>query len=361
MPAPVETMEAYADALVLELGRMSRQWPGATLSSVFLGGGTPSIMPAKALSRVLGAVREGFELLPNAEFTSEANPGTLEAEWLSTAMACGLNRLSLGVQAAQDALLSAIGRVHTFEEAQSAVALARACGVENLNLDLMFGLPGQRLSDYRATVEAAAALRPEHLSAYSLILEPNTPLYDAVMAGRVALPTEDETADMYEQGIAWLADAGFRRYEISNFARPGYECRHNLGYWRGAYYLGAGAAAHGMLPPRDEGQAYLRYGNAPDVDAYIRALLAGNPPPAQETPVTPREAMFETMMLSLRTTTGVSEAEFAGKHGVALRARYGQALDGLAADGLGRFEAGRFFLTARGLALQNDALLRLMD
>ncbi len=369
-PENAETVAAYCLALQKEIRLAGEKYAGAKVSSVFLGGGTPSVVPFREMAEVLGTLRACFDLLPGAEFTAEANPGTLEADWLQTAMRYGLNRLSLGVQAAQDGLLRGIGRIHTFAQAKSAVRLARSCGINNLNLDLMFGLPGQTLEAYRESMEATVALAPEHVSAYSLILEEGTPLESMVEQGRALLPDEEETAEMYEQGARWLAGAGYERYEISNFARPGHACRHNLGYWQGAWYLGLGAAAHSMLPPdADEaagGAARVRRANTSDLRRYIAAMQTDGEAVAQRTPISAQEAMFETMMLGLRMTEGVSERAFLERHGMALTARYGGPLERLVREGLGQWLGAtpghrRFALTARGLEMQNAALLRLME
>ncbi|MEG0995923.1 MAG: hypothetical protein RSH26_03100, partial [Clostridia bacterium] len=224
---------------------------------------------------------------------------------------------------------------------------------------------GQTLADYRESIERLCALRPEHISAYSLILEEGTPLYEDVRSGVCTLGDDDLTADMYEQGILWLEQRGYRRYEVSNFAREGYACRHNCGYWQGAWYVGLGIAAHSLLSPsaeqRSRGVLRVRRANTTNRDAYVRALAAGEAAPAEEQEIGAQEAMFETMMLGLRMVKGVSEADFQRLHGRSLRGRYGQALDSLVRDGLGLWSAdGRFALTSRGLELQNDALLRLM-
>lgn len=368
--ASAQTVAAYCFALEKEIRLMGERYPDAVVNTVFLGGGTPSVVSPEAMRGVLAQLRRSFFLLPDAEFTTEANPGTLTREWLDMALEMGVNRLSLGVQSANDKLLAAIGRIHTFEQAQAAVQLARAAGIRNLSLDAMFGLPGQRLTDHMETLAALHALHPDHISAYSLILEEGTPLEAMVQNGMCTLPTEDETAAMYEQGIARLENAGYHRYEVSNFAREGRECRHNIGYWQGAWYLGLGVAAHSMLPPdaaqRAAGAVRVRRGNAEDVQAYIAALTDGRPAPAETQPVNAEDAMFETMMLGLRMTRGVSEQAFEAQHGLALTHRYGPQLDRLTREGLGLWLTdgvhGRSFaLTPRGIEVQNDVLLRFMQ
>lgn len=353
-------MAAYCAALENEIRQMGERFARARVSTVFLGGGTPTLVPPARMGQVLDTLHSSFTFLPDVEFTSEGNPGTLTGEWLDMAMRRGLNRLSMGVQAAQDELLRRIGRIHSFAEARDAVALARAHGVRNLNLDVVFGLPGQTREAYLDTLRAVAELGPEHLSAYSLILEEGTRLWRDVEAGRTALPDDEETAAMYEEGIDWLARAGYERYEISNFAKPGFACRHNLGYWQGAWYLGLGVAAHSMLPPdaerQQDGVVRVRWAHGTDVSAYIR----GQDVP-EAVPIGAEEAMFETLMLGLRTTAGVSEERFGRLHGRSLQTQYGRRLKELAAEGLGAWRGDSFALTPRGLEVQNEVLLRLMD
>lgn len=369
-PADAETVAAYCSALKKEIVLTAEKYPGARISTVFLGGGTPTLVPAAELRAVLEELRRRFDILPDAEITAEGNPGTLSPQWLEAACACGLNRLSLGVQAAQDRLLRAIGRIHTFAQAREAVAMARAFGIRNLNVDLMSGLPGQTLQDWRESIDAAVALDVEHVSAYSLILEEGTPLWRMVEAGSVRLPDDELTAEMYEQGVAWLEAAGYKRYEISNFARPGMRCRHNVGYWQGSWYAGLGVAAHSMLPPdasqATQGAVRIRRANTESLADYLHALTVQKIlPPAEITPVERQEAMFETMMLGLRMTDGVAERDFERLHGETMAQVYGPALEMLAREGLGAWSAGaagerRFFLTPRGLEVQNEALMALM-
>lgn len=364
--AGYETMAAYCSALVKEICAAGEKYPDAQVSTVFLGGGTPSILPPDLMKGVLDALRQSFTLLPGAEFTSEANPGTLTEAWLETLLGAGLNRLSLGVQAAQDGLLKRIGRIHNFADAGESIRLAQRMGLQNINADVMYGLPGQTCDDYLDTLRSLCGLGVSHLSAYSLILEEGTPLTRMVEAGELSVPDEDACAEMTEAGIALLAENGFRQYEISNYAKPGYACRHNIGYWQGAWYLGLGAAAHGMVPPTEQekqaGAVRVRIANPAEVGQYI-ALSPRLP--AEREGILAEEAMFETMMLGLRMNEGVSLARFEKLHGQSMTARYGDRLETLIRDGLGCWrdapDGKAFALTQRGLLLQNEALLRLME
>lgn len=354
-------MAAYVTAVLRE-ARAAREELGETeMETVFLGGGTPSLLPPPLLTRLLAGVGELFPVKHGAEFTSECNPGTLTPAWLEAAEKAGVNRLSMGMQAAQPELLHRLGRIHDMAAVEDSVRMARAAGIRNLNLDLMFGLPGQRLSDWQDTLEAALALAPEHLSCYGLIPEEGTPLYDALARGELTLPPEEEERAMYDWTLTRLASAGFQQYEISNFALPGKNCRHNLGYWRQVPYLGLGPSAASMLPGRAPGEFCRRRTNVRDLSAYLRQGEQGVFTPAEDTAITVEEARFETMMLGLRMTQGVSEADFLAMHGVPLAAVYGGRLEALAAQGLVQRVAGCWRLTRRGMDVQNAVLVALMD
>ena len=354
-------MPAYVTAMLQEAAHARKALGPQPISTVFLGGGTPSVLPAEELRRLLRGVMEQFPLEPGAEFTSEANPGTLTEAWLDTAVSLGVNRLSLGMQAAQAPLLRTLGRIHTLEQVREAVDLARQAGVKNLSLDLMFGLPGQTLADWAETLEAALDLAPEHLSCYGLIPEEGTPLGEAIHRGEVTLPSEEEERAMYDMALQRLHQAGFMQYEISNLARPGYACAHNLGYWRQVPYLGLGVGAASMLPGRQSGEAYRRRTNVRDLASYLRQGETGNFAPAEEESITPAEACFETMMLGLRTSEGVSERAFMAMHGVPLEQMYGQRLTALASRGLMEKHGEWWRLTRRGMDVQNAVLVELME
>lgn len=364
-PAPGE-VEAYCDALIQEISLTARRFGNLPVDTVFLGGGTPSLIPAGEMSRVLRALRTSFAIQPGAEFTSEANPGTLTDHWLDAVTEAGVNRLSIGVQAIQPELLRTLGRIHTFEQAKESLDMARRHGIDNLNADAMFGLPGQTAAQYADTLRALAALQVTHLSAYSLILEEGTPLHDRVQAGQIALPDEDEVADQMEQGIDLLEKLGYARYEISNFARPKFACRHNLGYWRQKPYLGLGLSAASLLPAQENADrvCYVRQTNTDDLKPYLRMIGEGQLPVAACEPVGREDAMFETVMLGLRTVAGVSYAAFERMHGRNLAEVYGAAIETLQAQGLLQpmeNRATRLALNRRGLALQNTALMPFME
>jgi len=363
--ATPDVIAAYCHALEKEIVLSSKTYGKFPVDTVFLGGGTPSIVPAPLMHEVLSTLRRHFSVLQDSEFTSEANPGTLTDEWLDVLVEAGMNRLSIGVQAIQVPLLRTLGRIHHFPQALEALRMAQRHGLTNLNADAMFGLPGQTQTDYQDTLHALADTGITHISAYSLILEEGTPLYQQVKNRELTVPDDDETADMLESGVHLLEKLGFHRYEISNFAKENYECKHNLGYWRKKRYLGLGVSAASLLPPpNDDPKAcYLRQKNTESVRKYIRMLSEGKMPIAASTSVYADEAMFETVMLGLRTVDGLRYADFERMHGRNLSEVYGDAIQTLAKAGLLQPsipQSPRLALNERGLLLQNTALLAFM-
>lgn len=355
-------MERYVNSLTREAELSAAETPGAEINTVFFGGGTPSIVPAPLMRKVTRKLQECFSIPNGIEFTSEANPGTLTDAWLETMTEAGMNRLSVGVQAKQDRLLRLLGRIHNFPQAKDALNMARKHGIENLSADLMYGLPTQTLDDYLESIRATADLGVQHISAYSLKVEENTKLYSMIRTGEAALPGEDDTADMMEAGIDLLETLGYRRYEISNFAKPGFESRHNLAYWRQRHYLGLGLNAASMLP--SDSVAYNRRTNADSIDTYCGLLAEGRLPIRETIPIGRDEAMFESIMLGLRTADGVAFVDFERMHGVKLTGVYGAAIRELREKGwLEPVNPAnpRLALNRRGLAVQNSALMPFLE
>ena len=351
----------YIEGLCKEITLAAAQWPDAEIETVYFGGGTPSIVPIKLMQDVLTHLHSCFHMPYGIEFTSEANPGTVTEEWLKVMVAAGMNRLSLGMQAGQDRLLQLLGRIHRFEQVGETLEMACRHGIKNLSVDLMYGLPTQMLQDYLDSIRAAAERGVQHISAYGLKVEEDTRLQTMIQNGELVLPDEDETADMMDQGVALLRELGYQRYEISNFAKPGFESRHNLVYWRQKYYLGLGLNAASMLP--SENAAYLRQSNTASLPEYHQLLAENRLPVAEIIPIREEEALFETVMLGLRTTKGVGYAAFEAMHGVKLLDVYGQAIAKLRAGGLLQpiDDADPYLaLNDRGLALQNTALMPFM-
>lgn len=334
-----EAIEPYLRALRGEIRAQGERWAaGRTVTSVFFGGGTPSLLSGGQVQALLDELRAAFAFSPDAEITLEGNPGTLTRENLRAYRQAGVNRLSLGVQSFSDALLARVGRIHTAKQAEEAVSLARETGFDNLNLDLMYGLPGQTEEDFSQSVRRAAQLGVEHLSLYSLILEEGTPLFRAVQAGECALPDDETTLAMQHAAEAFLSQAGYTRYEISNYAKEGRECRHNLLYWSRGEYLGLGCAAHSLMEE-------TRFSNPERLDEYLAGARA-----ASIERLTPSDRYEEQVMLGLRTREGVPESLFTGREPVVAR-----LIDG----GFLARENGRVHATQTGADLLNALILEL--
>lgn len=335
-------MVPYVRRLTEEIKEKAR--PEYKISTLYIGGGTPSLLPPALMAEVLSALRARFSFAPDAECSCECNPGTVTEAFLDVLKAGGINRLSFGAQAGQERLLRLLGRIHTWEQVVSSVGMARAAGFENINLDLMLGLPAQTVKDVKETLEKALALSPTHLSCYGLIVEEGTPLKARIDGGEWTLPEEAAERDMYESCRSTLAEHGFRQYEISNFALPGFACRHNVDCWHRKEYLGVGSAACGFV-------GGVRYQNPRSLAAYLRGA------PAEETLLSPADARFESVMLGLRLTEGLSEAGFEAMHGMTLDEAFPGKMDRSIRAGLLKRENGFLALTRRGMDLQNRVLV----
>lgn len=352
------TMAAYVDALLREADVMAVNAKDTPIQTVFIGGGTPSILPAELLTKLLSGLHERFNIPAGIEFTSEANPGTLTEEWLTAAQNGGMNRLSMGMQASQPELLRTLGRIHQYEDVVDSVRLAQETGIHNINIDLMFGLPGQTPSMWRDSLDAALSLNVQHMSCYGLIPEEGTPLTRDMDAGRLTLPDEDDERIMYDDTLNILASHGFAQYEISNFAKPGYECRHNIGYWTQVPYIGLGTSAASYLPTRSGG---LRLTNPANIHDYIAMVDEQGWRRRDRVNLLPEDARFETLMLGLRMTRGVSESDFAARHGIALDNYCGDILRKQEVQGLLTHQNGCWALTRRGMDVQNAILVEIME
>jgi len=328
-------MAAYAAACTTELRRRGESQPVPPATSVFFGGGTPSLLPAELLVGILDAVRRTGD----AEVTVECNPDTVTPELLAAYRAGGVNRLSFGVQSMAPPVLAALGRTHDPAGVERAVAAARGAGFDNFNVDLIYGAAGETPADWRATLDAVLALDPPHVSAYALTVEPGTPLARRIEAGAVDGPDDDDQAEKYLAADAALTAAGRPWYEISNWSRPGRECRHNLLYWAQGEYLGVGCAAHGHTP------AGRRWWNVRTPDRYIALVGSGAPAEAGHEVLDGAGREREAAMLALRTRRGVAA---------------GPAADGLVGDGLAERRGERVVLTPHGRLLANEATTRLL-
>lgn len=335
-----EMREAYVCALLRELEREAPFYQNRIAETVFMGGGTPTVLSERQLERIWLALRRLYRISEKAEITTEMNPGTASANKLWLLRELGVNRLSIGLQSDEDGLLKALGRIHTFAQFEEAYDGARQAGFDNINIDLMSALPGQRLSGYERTLNHMVSLSPEHISAYSLILEEGTPFYER--RDSLDLPEEEEERQMYELTGSLLREAGYHRYEISNYAKEGYACRHNLAYWKRTGYAGFGLGASSFI----EG---IRFRNTSSMSVY----LTGGHCKEEVQPLTKQEAMEEFMFLGLRCTDGVQGADFYEQFGDTVFQVYGEALCRLKDRGLITQEGDCLRLTERGVDVSN--------
>ena len=355
-PATEQTKEAYMAALFAEIGGRAKDYKDRIVTSVFIGGGTPSLLSGDSIRQLMEHIREGFSLAPDAEITMEVNPGTVTAEKLTAFYGAGINRLSIGMQSAQEQELKILGRIHDFDGFCQVYREAVEAGFTNINVDVMSGLPGQTLASYKDTLEKVLRLEPmpQHISAYSLIVEEGTPFAAMADRGELPLPEEDTERAMYEETIEVLAGYGFHRYEISNYALDGYECRHNVGYWIRRDYLGFGIGAASLIDN-------VRFQNGRDLNAYLAHPLACR---EEEQSLITQEQMEETMFLGLRLIRGVSYPEFARCYGQTLEEVYGEVIARNVADGLltvREDETGRrLMLTGRGLDVSNYVMAQFL-
>lgn len=352
--------EPYVRALLKEVdmaGTLAQLPDGQPRRSrtIFFGGGTPSLLSVAQIARLLAACQRNFAVDAGAEITLEANPGTLSQEQLIGLRAAGINRLSMGAQSFDAELLKTLGRIHTPTEITQAVHYARNAGFTSINIDFMFGLPGQTMHHWQETLDRALDLHPEHLSLYSLIIEEGTPFYTWTHEGRIIPADEDLCADMYEYADERLQAAGYENYEISNWSLPGHQSRHNLTYWQNLPYLGMGAGAYSSFGGR-------RFSNIREPLAYIRLLKTGQWPEDSDTSeiVERAQAMSETAFLALRTAKGLHLPTFEQRFGETFAHFVGNRLHTVNEAGLLLYEDDWLRLSKRGRLLGNEVFLRLL-
>lgn len=349
----VGLFSSYVAAVQKELTGYTFENTKRQLSTVFIGGGTPSILPVALLEELIDDCLKNFHLLPDAEITVETNPGTVDAHYIAHLLAAGVNRISLGVQTFNDHELQVLGRIHDSYMAHTAFAAIKTAGCENISLDLMYGLPGQTAESWRSTLTEAISLGPQHLSLYQLTIEDGTPFHHASQTGQITLPDEDEILLMDEITYRLCADAGIKQYEISNFALPGFECAHNIIYWQNGNYLAAGAAAVSCI----NGVRERRVANPKD---YIRRIQAGESV-IIERECLPLEASFrESVILGLRMTPGVALQQLADRYRIDLVEYYGGILTRLLEMELVELTAHSLKLTAKGRSLANWVMAELV-
>lgn len=342
-----EQQAPYVDKLCAEIRLKGEELNHPQADTVFLGGGTPSVLPPDLIGKVLEALRDSFNVLPGAEITCEANPGTLTPDFLMELREKGVNRLSLGAQSVHRDELKLLSRIHDWDMVVSSVHLAREMGFSNINLDLMSALPGQTWDKLQDSLQKAVALKPAHLSCYSLIVEEGTPFHALFEKGQLNLPDEETEREMYHKTAAFLEQAGYQQYEISNFCLPGFECRHNKNCWLYRDYLGFGLSAASLFRG-------VRQKNPDTLSAYLDGLA-----PMREE-LTGRDMAFEQVMLGLRLREGVSAEAFKKRRGQGLFEVFPKALERHIEGGLLAYEKEHLFLTRKGLDLMDRVLLDLM-
>lgn len=395
-PADEATQNAYVDALVREIAYYGPKCRDYVVTTVYIGGGTPSWLAAESIEAVMAAVHREFTFAPETEISIECNPGTVTERKLVAYRRAGINRISIGLQSANDTELALLGRIHTWQQFVENYELARKTGFTNINVDLMNSLPGQTLESFQQTLQRILQLGPEHISAYSLIVEEGTPFYEAYRedvrlqeAGEQTrwLPTEEQVNAMTRMTEQMLAEGGYRHYEISNFARPGYECRHNIGYWERENYLGFGVGAASLIEN-------VRYSNTGDISFYLEntkkicensAVSEKDSEIGKNVAVPEKERengtvirnmatnlhisvekisrkaqMEEFMFLGLRKTDGIFMDAFFQTFGVPVEAVYEAVISGLVENGLLTKKDGRMFLTERGREVSNYVLAQFL-
>lgn len=350
-PAGEQTREQYIDALVDEIKAYQSHdlAKNRVVTTIFFGGGTPSILEGDSLVQIVTAIRDTFEVVSDAEITIEVNPGTVTGDKLEKYRSVGVNRMSFGLQSTDNAALKNLGRIHTYEEFLESYQLARDCGFDNINVDLISAIPKQTLSAWEQDLERVIALAPEHISAYSLIVEEGTPfagLYGEGAEREGDLPSEEEERLMYQRTEEILARAGYHRYEISNYAREGKACRHNLGYWNRTDYLGLGLGASSLVNQ-------TRFKNTEILEEYLKD--SGNPDTMRrETEhLSLLEQMEETVFLGLRKMQGISIEEVRAQFGPVFEIRYGDNIRRMENEGLIVIEDPYFKLTKKGIDVSN--------
>ena len=343
----------YVEALLKELKFYSTTLKSYNVPTVFMGGGTPTILPPSQLKKILDTVRQSFNLTPDCEITIEANPATIKLETLQEIHAAGYNRISIGVQSFDEKELQLLERVHNEEEIHSTVHRARSANFENLSMDLMFALPDQSTEKWQSHLKQATAKNPDHLSTYNLTIEPATAFFKLHEKGKLCLPHEDIQLEMYETTIQVLEDAGYSQYEISNFSKPGMESQHNINYWNNGEYLGVGAGASSYL----NGERSKNI-NLPSI--YIREIETKASAVDTRERLEPLQAMGETLMLGLRLLKGVSIDVFENRFQVSFQKVYGKVVESLLNQELITLNENRIALSRKGLFLADSVILKFM-
>jgi oxygen-independent coproporphyrinogen-3 oxidase len=355
VPNSQGVVEHYTDALILQMEDWSDKCRKYGVDSVYFGGGTPTYLDTKHLIRIINAVYDNFRVSPKAEISMECNPATADFKELRKLRRAGVNRLSIGLQSANDNELRALGRIHSYKDFEGIFQDARKAGFENISVDLMYGIPDQTEKSFAHTLSAVTALGPDHLSLYSLKIEPGTPFADKEK--ELALPDEDTEYSMYSNAVRYLAAKGYERYEISNFAKPGQACLHNLKYWHCDEYLGLGASAHSYFG----GERIATTRNVRDYIDGLEIINADINIVESSVSVNSRECMDEYVMLGMRLEEGVNAADFEARFGTSFEAKYGKRLAEYEKDGFVAVADGNYRFTTDGMFVSNYILSGVLD
>ena len=339
----------YLRELISEIKSYSNNAKSYQVTTIFIGGGTPSIMPSGAIATIIKTIKANYKVVDDAEITIEANPNTITFDKAHEWISCGINRVSVGLQSVNGHTLKVIGRTHTLHDYKNAVAILKQVGFTNINTDIMLGLPGQKQSHVKSAINLIHKLGCTHISAYALILEQGTPLYELVNNGLVKLPSETKTLNMYNFAYMYLHKLGYIRYEVSNFAYPGYECKHNLNTWSMVEYLGFGAGAHSYF--KNE-----RHSNYDDIKEYIHSKSKIE----TSEKIDKQEKLEEYIMLGLRKVSGINLDEIRHDFGIDLRVDKAQNIEKLLNFGLIKIKGNMLYATDYGFTLLNKVILELV-
>lgn len=354
-----EFAEQFTRALIAEMALYEKHsvFAESEIGTIYFGGGTPSVLPFQSIDTILQQIRDLFCVKNDCEITVEINPETVDQGYLQSLRAIGVNRLSIGTQSFSDAELKILGRIHDAEQAKKSIGWARGAGFDNLSLDLIFAIPGQHLHHWEQNLEQAIAFSPEHLSLYCLTVEKGTLLHKQVSSGQLRKADDETERAMYLKSVEMLKSSGYRHYEISNFAKPGLECRHNSKYWDGSPYLGLGPSAHSYWPA-------FRQWNIADVPKYVSLVLEGKRPVHDFEELTSDQQIFEFIMLSFRTAEGVEVREFEERFGLRFEEKYKSTIKELhdaSEIPLIRFSNNHFSLTTEGFVLYDEICSRFVS
>lgn len=341
--------ESYVNALCQELEQRSTELQQDSIRTIFIGGGTPTVLSEHQIAKIMDTLVKNYNILEDCEISMESNPGTLTQEKIDYIGRSPINRISMGLQSTHDQLLKRLGRIHSYEVFNKNYEDLRKAGISNINVDLMFGLPDQNLAQFKESLQVVASLSPEHISAYGLIVEEGTPFYKAYEQDRLPLPQEEVERNMYHLCNQFLGEQGYKHYEISNYAKPSRECRHNMVYWQLEDYVGFGVSAHSYH------QGY-RYENTSSLDDYLKQADQGEFISYNKMQVDSKSLMEEFMFLGLRLLKGVERESFQHRFGRSIEEVYQGKIEKLCGQDLLMLEKGRYHLTKRGLDLSNQVL-----